>query len=98
MAETIGTREHRGHRSDRADPHDGGPGHGSARRRNGRGPRRRPVALSVAHLTTRKLQDVSFELHHGEVLGIAGLVGAGRSELGAALFGLDPFMMAAFCN
>jgi ribose transport system ATP-binding protein len=47
------------------------------------------VALSVAHLTTRKLLDVSFELHQGEVLGIAGLVGAGRSELGAALFGLD---------
>ncbi|HEV7959855.1 MAG TPA: sugar ABC transporter ATP-binding protein [Rhizomicrobium sp.] len=47
------------------------------------------VALSVRHLTTRKLKDVSFELHHGEVLGVAGLVGAGRSELGAALFGLD---------
>ncbi len=46
-------------------------------------------ALSVAHLTTGKLKDVSFALHRGEVLGIAGLVGAGRSELGAALFGLD---------
>ena len=47
------------------------------------------VLLSVEKLTTRKLKDVTFELHGGEVLGIAGLVGAGRSELGAALFGLD---------
>jgi len=47
------------------------------------------VALRVTALTTRKLKDVSFELRRGEVLGIAGLVGSGRSELGAALYGLD---------
>jgi ABC-type sugar transport system ATPase subunit len=35
------------------------------------------------------LSDISFKLHAGEVLGVAGLVGAGRSELGAALFGLQ---------
>jgi ribose transport system ATP-binding protein len=45
--------------------------------------------LSVSELRTRKLHGVSFELGRGEVLGIAGLVGAGRSEIGAALFGLD---------
>jgi len=52
---------------------------------------RRPgeVALSVTNLTTRKLRGISFELRRGEVLGVAGLVGSGRSELGAALFGLD---------
>jgi ABC-type sugar transport system ATPase subunit len=45
--------------------------------------------LSVSNVSTKKLQNISFELHRGEVLGIAGLVGAGRSEIGAALFGLD---------
>jgi ABC-type sugar transport system ATPase subunit len=55
-------------------------------------PASQAVALAVEHLTTRKLKDVSFELLQGEVLGIAGLVGAGRSELGAALFGLDPIL------
>jgi ABC-type sugar transport system ATPase subunit len=47
------------------------------------------VALTVEALTTAKLRDVSFEVRRGEVLGIAGLVGSGRSELGAALCGLD---------
>jgi ABC-type sugar transport system ATPase subunit len=47
------------------------------------------VLLSVRGLSTKKLRDISFDLHEGEVLGVAGLVGAGRSELGAALFGLD---------
>jgi ribose transport system ATP-binding protein len=48
-----------------------------------------PVLLSVENLSTKKLRNISFELRKGEVLGIAGLVGAGRSEIGAALFGLD---------
>ncbi len=47
------------------------------------------VLLRAEGLTTRKLRGVSFELRRGEVLGVAGLVGAGRSELGAALCGLD---------
>ena len=46
------------------------------------------VVLSVERLTTDKLRGISFELRRGEVLGVAGLVGAGRSELGAALFGI----------
>jgi ABC-type sugar transport system ATPase subunit len=48
--------------------------------------------LEVQGLTTHKLRDVSFTLRKGEVLGIAGLVGAGRSELGAALSGLDRWL------
>lgn len=37
-----------------------------------------------------RFEGVSFTLHGGEILGLAGLVGAGRSEVAAALFGLDP--------
>lgn len=36
-----------------------------------------------------RFRDVSFSLHAGEVLGLAGLVGAGRSEIAQAIFGLD---------
>ena len=35
------------------------------------------------------VRDISFELHRGEVLGVAGLMGSGRSELARILFGLD---------
>jgi ABC-type sugar transport system ATPase subunit len=50
------------------------------------------TVLTVRGLCTARLRDVSFELHRGEVLGVAGLVGSGRSELGAALYGLDPIL------
>ena len=50
-----------------------------------------PVVLKVEHLNAgRMVQDVSFELHKGEILGFAGLVGAGRTETARALFGADP--------
>jgi ABC-type sugar transport system ATPase subunit len=47
------------------------------------------TVLSATNLHTAKLKNVSFELRRGEVLGVAGLVGSGRSALGAALFGMD---------
>ncbi len=37
-----------------------------------------------------KFQNINFQLHKGEVLGIAGLAGAGRTELVRAIFGVDP--------
>src|SRR5207244_405183 len=47
--------------------------------------------LEVRHLRRAGvLHDVSFVLHRGEILGLAGLVGAGRTELVRALFGADP--------
>jgi ABC-type sugar transport system ATPase subunit len=46
------------------------------------------VVLEVRNLKTAFLANINFTLHAGEVLGVAGLVGAGRSELGATLFGL----------
>lgn len=49
------------------------------------------VTLKVENLCTvyaPKVKDVSFEAHKGEILGIAGLVGAGRTELLESIFGL----------
>jgi ribose transport system ATP-binding protein len=51
----------------------------------------RPVVLSVRGLTTKELlKDVSFDLREGEILGFAGLMGAGRTEVARALVGADP--------
>lgn len=47
------------------------------------------VILKVENLTTAKIKDISFELHRGEILGLAGLVGAGRTETLRAIFGAD---------
>ena len=49
------------------------------------------VALSVNHLTRHGFfHDVSFQLREGEILGVVGLCGAGRSEMARSLCGLDP--------
>jgi ABC-type sugar transport system ATPase subunit len=58
------------------------------------------VAMEVQGLSRRRkstdasaieLHDVSFSLYKGEILGIAGLVGAGRTEMARAIFGADGF-------
>jgi ribose transport system ATP-binding protein len=53
------------------------------------------VVLEVRGLSGGKPADVTFELRRGEVLGIAGLVGAGRTELLRCIFGLDPVKSGA---
>lgn len=45
--------------------------------------------MQVRNLNAAKIHDVSFDLYAGEILGLAGLVGAGRSEIVNAIFGAD---------
>ncbi|MEO6531268.1 MAG: sugar ABC transporter ATP-binding protein [Specibacter sp.] len=48
------------------------------------------VVLKVSGLSTKALlQDINFELHKGEILGFAGLMGAGRTEIARAIVGAD---------
>jgi ribose transport system ATP-binding protein len=52
---------------------------------------RGPVMFAVRNMGDGvRVHDCSFELHQGEVLGIAGLVGAGRTELARLVYGADP--------
>ncbi len=49
------------------------------------------AVLQVRNLTAPgKFEDVSFDLHEGEILGLAGLIGAGRTDVARALFGIQP--------
>jgi ABC-type sugar transport system ATPase subunit len=49
------------------------------------------VALKVSALTQEpRFRDISFDVHYGEVLGLAGLVGAGRTEIVETIFGVRP--------
>jgi len=51
----------------------------------------RPIALEVSHLSRgTAVMDVSFHVRRGEILGFAGLMGAGRTEVARAVFGADP--------
>ncbi len=64
-------------------------------------PRTKPlsdeVVLRVEDLSTRKLlHNINFELRRGEILGFAGLMGAGRTEVARCLFGADPRTSGTF--
>jgi ribose transport system ATP-binding protein len=48
-----------------------------------------PVVLKVENMESKDVKGVSFELHKGEILGFAGLIGAGRTELARLIFGAD---------
>ncbi|MDY3696841.1 MAG: sugar ABC transporter ATP-binding protein [Staphylococcus hyicus] len=49
------------------------------------------IILKVAHLSNEKhqIKDISFHLRKGEILGVSGLMGAGRTEMMRSLFGVD---------
>lgn len=49
------------------------------------------VVLRVQGGSNHFLKNINFELHKGEVLGIAGLQGSGRTEMAQAVFGVEPF-------
>lgn len=48
-----------------------------------------PTVLNVKNLNSRDVSDISFELKRGEILGFAGLMGAGRTEMARLIFGAD---------
>jgi ABC-type dipeptide/oligopeptide/nickel transport system ATPase component len=47
-----------------------------------------PVLLSVRNLETKSVSNISFDLRQGEILGFAGLIGSGRTEVAEAIVGL----------
>jgi ABC-type sugar transport system ATPase subunit len=50
---------------------------------------RAEILLEVDDLTGDRFRNISFRLHRGEILGMAGLIGAGRTEIARAIFGAD---------
>ncbi|HEY1997329.1 sugar ABC transporter ATP-binding protein [Paraburkholderia sp.] len=50
----------------------------------------RDLAMRHARAADARIRDISFRLHRGEILGIAGLVGSGRTEIMEMIFGMRP--------
>jgi ABC-type sugar transport system ATPase subunit len=53
------------------------------------------IQFEIKNYSTNKLSGVGFSIRKGEVFGLAGLVGAGRTEIVRAIFGLDPLKAGA---
>jgi len=49
------------------------------------------AVLQVKHLSNHKLNGISFDVHAGEIVGFYGLVGAGKTELARAIYGVDEY-------
>ena len=47
--------------------------------------------LEVKHVSNHRLNDVSFDVREGEIVGFYGLVGAGKTELARAIYGVDDY-------
>lgn len=54
--------------------------------------------LEVKNLTSDYVKNVSFDLRKGEILGLSGLVGSGRTEIARALFGIDSYKGEVILN
>jgi simple sugar transport system ATP-binding protein len=58
----------------------------------------RPVVLSLSRLTRAgDYADIDLDVHQGEIVGITGLLGSGRTELALTLFGMNPADSGAIC-
>ncbi len=57
---------------------------------------KKPPILKLENIQTRSLKRVSLEISPGEILGIGGLVGSGRSAIGRVIFGLDKIKSGQF--
>ncbi|MBC8536962.1 sugar ABC transporter ATP-binding protein [Feifania hominis] len=66
-----------------------GSSSGKSFHKSERSPDPSDIVLEVSHMNSQKVFDVSLELRRGEVLGLYGLVGSGRTELIQAIYGLD---------
>lgn len=53
------------------------------------------VVMELKNITAPGIEDISFKLHKGEILGITGQLGSGRTELSLTLFGLNPAQSGA---